>query len=182
MRSLYHASDGAAYQRFLGRWTAALSPIFADFAQLPAAGAVLDLGCGTGSLAMALAERGQQAVGCDIALPYLDFARRQPQARRIAFVAGDAGALPFAAGSFAAALAQLALNFTPDPAAALREMRRVVRPGGVVAGALIGGLFVGVVESLSSVFLGQSLGQIGIFVMFIVVLLLRPGGLLGERA
>jgi branched-chain amino acid transport system permease protein len=53
---------------------------------------------------------------------------------------------------------------------------------GSIIGALIGGLFVGVVESLSSVFLGQSLGQIGIFVMFIAVLLLRPNGLFGERA
>jgi len=53
---------------------------------------------------------------------------------------------------------------------------------GSIVGALIGGLFVGVVESLSSVFLGQSLGQIGIFVMFIVMLLLRPSGLFGERS
>jgi branched-chain amino acid transport system permease protein len=53
---------------------------------------------------------------------------------------------------------------------------------GSVAGALIGGLFVGVVESLSSLWLGESLGQIGIFVMFILVLLLRPSGLFGERA
>jgi branched-chain amino acid transport system permease protein len=52
---------------------------------------------------------------------------------------------------------------------------------GSIVGALIGGLFVGVVESLSTVFLGQSLGQIGIFVMFIVVLLVRPSGLFGER-
>jgi branched-chain amino acid transport system permease protein len=53
---------------------------------------------------------------------------------------------------------------------------------GSIAGALIGGLFVGVVESLSSVFLGQSLGQIGIFVLFIVMLLVRPSGLFGARA
>jgi branched-chain amino acid transport system permease protein len=53
---------------------------------------------------------------------------------------------------------------------------------GSIAGALIGGLFVGVVESLSSVFLGQSLGQIGIFVLFIVMLLIRPSGLFGARA
>lgn len=53
---------------------------------------------------------------------------------------------------------------------------------GSVAGALIGGLFVGVVESLSGLWLGESLGQIGIFVMFILVLLLRPSGLFGERA
>ena len=53
---------------------------------------------------------------------------------------------------------------------------------GSVAGALVGGLFVGVVESLSGLWLGESLGQIGIFVMFILVLLLRPSGLFGERA
>jgi branched-chain amino acid transport system permease protein len=53
---------------------------------------------------------------------------------------------------------------------------------GSVAGALIGGLFVGVVESLSGLYLGESLGQIGIFVMFILALLFRPQGLFGERA
>jgi branched-chain amino acid transport system permease protein len=52
---------------------------------------------------------------------------------------------------------------------------------GSVAGALVGGLFVGVVESLSGLWLGESLGQIGIFVMFILVLLFRPSGLFGER-
>jgi branched-chain amino acid transport system permease protein len=53
---------------------------------------------------------------------------------------------------------------------------------GSVAGSLLGGLFVGVVESLSGLYLGESLGQIGIFVMFILVLLFRPSGLFGERA
>jgi branched-chain amino acid transport system permease protein len=52
---------------------------------------------------------------------------------------------------------------------------------GSVAGALIGGLIVGVVESLSGLYLGESLGQIGIYVMFIMVLLFRPSGLFGER-
>ena len=53
---------------------------------------------------------------------------------------------------------------------------------GSVTGGLIGGLFVGVVESLSGLYLGESLGQIGIFAMFILVLLFRPSGLFGERA
>ncbi len=52
---------------------------------------------------------------------------------------------------------------------------------GSVLGALIGGLVIGVVESLSSLFLGKSLGQIGIFLLFIVVLLVRPSGLFGAR-
>lgn len=53
---------------------------------------------------------------------------------------------------------------------------------GSVPGALIGGLVIGVVESLSSLFLGESLGQIGIFLIFIAVLLVRPRGLFGARA
>ncbi|OIQ66884.1 high-affinity branched-chain amino acid transport system permease protein LivH [mine drainage metagenome] len=53
---------------------------------------------------------------------------------------------------------------------------------GSIPGALLGGLFVGLVESLCGLYLGESLGQIGVFLMFILVLLFRPGGLLGERA
>ncbi len=53
---------------------------------------------------------------------------------------------------------------------------------GSVPGALIGGLVIGVVESLSSLFLGDTLGQVGIFLIFIAVLLVRPSGLFGARA
>jgi len=53
---------------------------------------------------------------------------------------------------------------------------------GSVPGALIGGLVIGVVESLSSLFFGDSLGQVGIFLIFIAVLLVRPSGLFGARA
>ena len=53
---------------------------------------------------------------------------------------------------------------------------------GSVTGALVGGLFIGVVESLSGLYFGDSLGQIGIFLIFILVLLLRPTGLFGARA
>ncbi len=53
---------------------------------------------------------------------------------------------------------------------------------GSVPGALLGGLFIGVVESLSGLYLGDSLGQIGIFLIFILVLLFRPTGLFGAKA
>jgi len=52
---------------------------------------------------------------------------------------------------------------------------------GSFAGALLGGLLIGIVESLGGLFLGESLGQIGIFAIFIAVLLFRPQGLLGAR-
>ena len=53
---------------------------------------------------------------------------------------------------------------------------------GSFAGALIGGLLIGVVESIGGLVLGESLGQIGIFAIFIAVLLLRPQGLFGAKA
>ena len=53
---------------------------------------------------------------------------------------------------------------------------------GSVPGALIGGLVIGVVESLGGFFFGKSLGQVGIFLIFIAVLLLRPRGLFGASA
>jgi branched-chain amino acid transport system permease protein len=52
---------------------------------------------------------------------------------------------------------------------------------GSVPGALIGGLLIGVVEAASGLFLGDSLGQIGIFLIFIVVLLVKPTGLFGAQ-
>lgn len=53
---------------------------------------------------------------------------------------------------------------------------------GSVPGALLGGLFIGMVESLGGLLLGDSLGQLGIFVIFILVLLFRPAGMFGARA
>jgi branched-chain amino acid transport system permease protein len=52
---------------------------------------------------------------------------------------------------------------------------------GSITGALVGALIIGVVESFSGLFLGESLGQIGIFLIFILVLLLRPTGLFGAK-
>ncbi len=53
---------------------------------------------------------------------------------------------------------------------------------GSVPGAMIGGLLIGVVESLSGLYFGESLGQLGVFLIFILVLLLRPTGLFGATA
>jgi SAM-dependent methyltransferase len=136
--SIYRASDGAAYERFLGRWSRLLAGRFTEFARPEDRCWVLDVGCGTGSLALAMAERGAPdlVAAIDIAAPYIAFARSRPGAAGIGFAVGDACRLPCADGSFAAALAQLSLNFVPDAAQAVREMRRVVRPGGVVAAAV----------------------------------------------
>jgi SAM-dependent methyltransferase len=126
--SAYSASDGAAYQVFLGRWTRALSERMVEFARFPE-GPLLDVGCGTGSLAAAMATRGP-AVGVDVAVPYVSYANEHAAGPR--FVAGEASRLPFADGAFAGAAAQLVLNFVGDPVAAVKEMRRVTRKGGVI--------------------------------------------------
>ena len=133
----YRATDGEAYERFLGRWTVLLAIPFIDFARLPADGPVLDLGCGTGNLARALtATRGGGVAAIDRAEPYIAFARGRAGSEGIDFRLADAATLPFDTGYFAGALAQLVLNFVADPAAVVAEMRRVTRSGGVLAAAV----------------------------------------------
>jgi SAM-dependent methyltransferase len=93
---------------------------------------VLDVGCGDGAYSLAAARRGAQVVGVDASRPMLTAARvRANEALlRVEFEHADAAALPFEEGRFDVALAVTVLCFVPDPAAALREMSRVLAPGG----------------------------------------------------
>lgn len=136
--STYHASDGAAYERFLGRWTKVLAPRLLDFAEFPPVGALLDVGTGTGSLACAMAERwpSRRIVGVDIADAYIDYALARTKGRQPSFEMGDAARLRHADGEFAGTAAQLVLNFVPDAKAAVCEMRRVTARGGTIIAAV----------------------------------------------
>ncbi|HWA42533.1 MAG TPA: class I SAM-dependent methyltransferase [Hypericibacter adhaerens] len=136
MASRYTASDPGAYERLMGRWSPRLAEPFLDHAGLVAGETVLDIGCGTGSLTTALAARAEPraVIGVDIAFPFVRFAAAQES--RVAFVTGDACALPFADASIDHALSLLALNFVSNPAQAMSEIHRVVRPGGRVAAAV----------------------------------------------
>ena len=136
--SAYHATDGAAYHVFLGRWTERLADATLDALELPDDGAVLDVGCGTGSLALAMARRWphRRVNGVDVAEPYITFARSRAASGHPIFELAEICSLPYADDAFAAAMAQLVLNFIPDPRAALVEMCRVTRPGGTVAAAV----------------------------------------------
>lgn len=136
--SRYHATDGAAYELFLGRWTRALSEVVLDFAQFAGDAPLLDAGCGTGSLARAMARRwpARKVIGVDVAPAYVSFARGLPATGLPSYDVADIASLPFADGEFGGAAAQLVLNFVPDPVRAVRELTRVVMPGEPVVAAV----------------------------------------------
>ena len=133
----YVATDGDAYERSMGRWSRRLAVAFRDaLPTLPAEGDVLDAGCGTGALAEALAAAhpALRITGIDPSAAYVAAAAaRLPLAR---FRTGDIQALDLPDASQDAALALLVLQFVPDPAAAVAELARVTRPGGLVATAM----------------------------------------------
>jgi SAM-dependent methyltransferase len=124
--------SGEAYDKFMGRYARGLAPAFADFSGIAPGQTALDVGCGSGILTGELAMRlGPQKVAAADPSPLVEVcAGRFPEAD---VKRAPAEALPWPDGAFDAALAQLVLHFLEDPVAGLVEMRRVVRPGGVVA-------------------------------------------------
>ncbi|GGO84799.1 hypothetical protein GCM10011584_03240 [Nocardioides phosphati] len=97
---------------------------------------VLDVGCGTGTLAIALASRLGHGVvsGVDLDPAILDLARAKPGAADVGWQVGSAATLPYADGSLDVVVCTLVLHHLPleAKADALREMRRVLRPGGLL--------------------------------------------------
>ncbi|MEX2646295.1 MAG: bifunctional demethylmenaquinone methyltransferase/2-methoxy-6-polyprenyl-1,4-benzoquinol methylase UbiE [Gaiellaceae bacterium] len=92
---------------------------------------VLDACCGTGDLAVACALAGGQVTGLDFSERMLERARRK--APELGWVQGDLLALPFADGTFDAATVGFGVRNVEDVGAGLRELRRVLRPGGRLA-------------------------------------------------
>lgn len=131
-------TNPAAYDRFMGRWSARLAPSFLDFAELRDGQHVLDVGCGTGSLACAVISFGSttRVTGVDPQAEYVAFAFDVVPSTRAHFQVATAEALPFAESSFDTALALLVLQEFTDPRKAMSEIARVTRPGGIVAACL----------------------------------------------
>jgi SAM-dependent methyltransferase len=124
------------YDRFVGRYSPALARAMCETAGVRPGQRALDVGCGSGALVAVLAERlgAEKVTGIDPSEPFVDAARARVPGARIEV--GSAESLPFGEDEFDATLSQLVVNFLADPDQGLREMSRVTRPGGVVAGCV----------------------------------------------
>lgn len=128
-------SRAAGYERYMGRWSRLLVPGYLDFAGVRDGQRILDVGTGTGAVALGIATRTSSAeiVGIDPSEAFLAAGKKQAASGRIRFEVGDAEAMRFPDASFDQALSLLVLNFVKNPEKAIAEMRRVTRPGGTVS-------------------------------------------------
>lgn len=128
-------TGGDAYERYMGRWSRRVAPNFTAWVAAPPRASWLDIGCGTGVLTSAALQNCDPAsvVAIDSSETFLQVARSHLDDRRVVFKQGDAQAIPEDDAVFDLAISGLLLNFVPDKALAIKEMMRVVRPGGMVA-------------------------------------------------
>src|SRR6516164_5429862 len=128
-------TDGEAYERMMGRWSRLTGETFLAWLDLPKGLRWLDVGCGNGAFTEEIITRCAPAtvMAIDPSNEQLAFARTRPGAKMAKFEMGDAQKLSFGDGTFDVAIMALVLAFLLDPAKAVAEMTRVVRPGGWVA-------------------------------------------------
>jgi SAM-dependent methyltransferase len=127
------AVPAESYDRFMGRYSRVLAPLFAEFAGVTTGQGVLDVGCGPGALSGELVGRvgAGNVSAADPSEPFVAAIAERYEGVRVERASAEQ--LPFADDAFDVALAQLVVHFMADPVAGLREMARVTRPGGVVA-------------------------------------------------
>jgi SAM-dependent methyltransferase len=133
-----HVSDtwerGSPYERYVGRWSRRIAPLFLSWLNIPDGRRWLDVGCGTGALCAAIVDRcsPSSVTGLEPSEGFLKTAKEN-LAGRAAFRQGTATAIPLADASADVVVSGLVLNFVPDQRAALLEMARVAGMGGTIA-------------------------------------------------
>ena len=122
------------YERFMGRWSRALGEKFLPWLGVDKGARWLDVGCGTGAFSELVLRRCAPAAlaGIDPSPEQVDYVGKLLPGHR--FEVADATAMPFDDNTFDVVASALVLHFIPDRAKAFAEMKRVLRPGGVVAG------------------------------------------------
>jgi SAM-dependent methyltransferase len=135
MSSTFISKGADGYDQYMGRWSRRLAPLFLDFAGAADGERIIDVGCGTGSLTFLIPARANISTieAIDYEGQFVEALRQRNTDPRITASQGDACALPFGKNQFDRALSMLVLHFVSDPHRAVREMLRVVRPGGIVA-------------------------------------------------
>jgi SAM-dependent methyltransferase len=128
-------TSGQSYESYVGRWSRLVAAEFLDRLGVPPGARWLDVGSGTGALteAVLVSCAPDRVVGVEPSDSFREHAAANVPDPRASFRAGDAQALPVDDGAFDVVVSGLVLNFVPDRAAALAEMRRATRPGGTVA-------------------------------------------------
>ena len=139
-------NDGAAYERYMGKWSQLAGGCFLDWLAPKSGLRWLDVGCGNGAFTEMLIERCApiSVHGIDPSEEQLAYARTRPALRVAQFLQGDAMALPFPDDTFDAAVMPLVIFFVPDPDRGVAEMARIVCAGGSVtayAWDMLGGGF-----------------------------------------
>jgi SAM-dependent methyltransferase len=126
-------TPAAAYDRYIGRYGPTLAGALIEFAGVERGMRALDVGCGTGALTAALADRlgAENVSGVDPSEPFAEACRARLPGADIEIAGAEQ--LPFEDGAFDVVLSQLVLNFMSDTRRGVGEMTRVTRPGGTVA-------------------------------------------------
>lgn len=128
-------ASGEAYESYVGRWSRLVASQFLKWLAVPAGQAWLDIGCGTGALTRVILENAHPRLvkGIDSAEGFISYVSTSITDSRASFQIGDAQKIAAEAGTYDAVVSGLVLNFIPDPKLAVKEMRRVTKPGGCVA-------------------------------------------------
>lgn len=133
-----HVADtwerGSPYERYVGRWSRQVAPLFLAWLEIPAGRRWLDVGCGTGALCAAIADRCAPVsiAGVEPSDGFLETAKEN-LAGRASLHRGSATAIPLGDATVDVVVSGLVLNFVPDQPAALSEMARVTGAGGTIA-------------------------------------------------